>query len=305
MILTIDIFSNDGFGIKDDLRSLLVLNTDEGVQCDGACDRWFHRSCVGVSKIEYQKISSDSTVKWFCTRVDCNTGPTVPSLNATLTALAQKIDALSAKMDHLNDIPENVKLIQDDIKAIHDTFELLEPRIERLEHRVSDIEGRVVAKLEDCNSFEETLREINDRNKRQCNVILHGIAESSNSNIESKRKHDKQQTHNLLSEVYHEANPETFKCFRIGVSKKNNPRPIKVIFPNADQARIFSQRFSDKYAAGDGGVSMSRDRTVKERNHLQKLREELEARKNGGEEDLTIRYVNGVPSISKSKSKND
>lgn len=91
-----------------------------------------------------------------------------------------------------------------------------------------------------------------------------------------------------------------------GVSKKNNSRPIKVIFPNADQARIFSKRFSDKYAEEEGGVSMSRDSTVKERNHLHKLRKELETGKNGGEDDLTVRYIklNGVPSISKSKSTN-
>ncbi|XP_046662845.1 uncharacterized protein LOC124355732 [Homalodisca vitripennis] len=36
-------------------------------------------------------------------------------------------------------------------------------------------------------------------------------------------------------------------------------------------------------------ISMSRDRTVKERNHLQKLRADLEARRNAGENDLTIR----------------
>ncbi|XP_046660855.1 uncharacterized protein LOC124354446 [Homalodisca vitripennis] len=47
--------------------------------------------------------------------------------------------------------------------------------------------------------------------------------------------------------------------------------------------------FSDKYANGDGGISMSRDRTVKERNHLQKLRADLEARRNAGENDLNIR----------------
>lgn len=281
-----------------------VINTDEGLQCDGPCDRWFHRTCVGISKADYLKIAGDNAVKWFCTRVDCNTAPSVSSLNTILSALAQKIDDLSAKVDRLNDLPENVKRIQDDVKAIHDKFEQLEPRIERLEHRVSDIESRVDARLAEGSGFEETLMEINDRNKRLCNIILHGIAESSQSNTESKRKHDRQQIKQLLSDVHQETNLESIKFFRIGVSKKNNSRPIKVIFPNADQARIFSKRFSDKYANEDGGISMSRDRTVKERNYLQKLRADLEVRKNAGENDLTIRYINGVPSISKLNSKN-
>lgn len=46
---------------------------------------------------------------------------------------------------------------------------------------------------------------------------------------------------------------------------------------------------------------MSRDRTIKERNDLQKLKEERKARIIGGGDGLTIRYINGVPSISKSK----
>lgn len=281
-----------------------VLNTDEGLQCDGPCDRWFHRSCVGLSKAEYMKIASDKTVKWLCSRVDCDNAPSLPSLNTILTALSQKIDDLSAKVDRLNELPDNVKLIQEDVKAIHDRFEQLEPRIERLEHKVSDIEGRVEAKLADCNTFEETLMEITDRNKRQCNVILHGISESPNSNIESKKKHDCQQIKLLLSEVYQEANLDTIRFFRIGDRKKSNPRPIKLVFPNADQARIFSKRFSEKYAEDADGISMSRDRTVRERNHLKKLRDELEVRKKGGESDLTIRYINGIPSISKLKQKN-
>ncbi|KAG8249487.1 hypothetical protein J6590_017468 [Homalodisca vitripennis] len=147
-------------------------------------------------------------------------------LNTVLSALAQKIDELLAEVDRLNNLPENVKIIQDDVKAIHDKFEQLEPRIERLEHRVSDIESRVDARLADGSGFEETLMEINDRNKRMCNVILYGIAESSQSNTESKRKHDKQQIKQLWSEVYQEANLESIKFFRIGVNKKNNSRPI-------------------------------------------------------------------------------
>ncbi|KAG8321925.1 hypothetical protein J6590_037230 [Homalodisca vitripennis] len=222
--------------------------------------------------------------------MDCDTAPSVSSLNTILSALAQKIDDISAKVDRLNDLPENVKLIQDDVKAIHDKFEQLEPRIERLEHRVSDIESRVDAKLADGSGFEKTLMEINDRNKRLCNVILYGIAKAPNQTLNLKENTTNSKLNSFRLKFTRRLTSNLLNSLELEL--------IKVIFPNADQPRIFTKRFSDKYANGDGGVSMSRDRTVKERNHLRKLRADLEARKNAGENDLAIRYINGVPSIS-------
>jgi vacuolar-type H+-ATPase subunit I/STV1 len=281
-----------------------VLDSEEGIQCDGPCDRWFHRNCVGVSKAEYVKISSDNTNKWNCSRMDCHSSPSADDLKSILSTLSQKIDDLNSKVDRLNDLPDNVVSIREDVKAIHDKFELLEPRIEQLEQRVSVIESRVETKLANVDSLEETLQEINDRNLRQYNVIIYGIKESNQTKVELKKQHDKQEVNNLITKVCPSLNLTHIKFFRIGSTKNNKPRPIKVIFPEVDQARLFCQRFSELSDGVDNQLSVSRDRTRRERNHLQKLREELEERKNGGESDLTIKYINGVPSIIKSKPKN-
>ncbi|WP_219823849.1 hypothetical protein, partial [Enterobacter cloacae complex sp. CH23B] len=47
------------------------------------------------------------------------------------------------------------------------------------------------------------------------------------------------------------------------------------------------------------------DSTLKQREYLSKLRDELNSRLDRGEKDLTIKFIKGIPSIiSKSKSKN-
>lgn len=281
-----------------------VLDSEEGVQCDGQCDRWFHRTCVGVSKNEYTKIASDKSNKWYCSRIDCKPSQIVPDLNVILSALSQKIDDLSSKVDRLNDLPDNVKIIQEDVRAIHEKFELLEPRIQQLEYRVTDIENTVKCIKSDPVSFEDTLMEINDRNSRLCNLMVYGLAESSSTNVATNREHDKQLISNLVSSVDYEANLDRVKTFRMGIFKKNESRPLKVIFPDEHQAKLFSKRFSERSVEGDSEIKISRDRTVRERNHLRKLRQELEEKINAGEVDLTIRYTNGVPLITKSKPKN-
>ncbi|KAG8328141.1 hypothetical protein J6590_000798 [Homalodisca vitripennis] len=51
-------------------------------------------------------------------------------------------------------------------------------------------------------------------------------------------------------------------------------------------------------------VRVSRDRTPRERDHLNSLRDQLKVRSEKGEKNLTIRYVNGTPKIMKQASKN-
>lgn len=51
-------------------------------------------------------------------------------------------------------------------------------------------------------------------------------------------------------------------------------------------------------------ISIFRDRTTKEREHLSDLRSSLVAKISGGEINLTIKYLNGVPQIVSEKKIN-
>lgn len=102
------------------------------------------------------------------------------------------------------------------------------------------------------------------------------------------------------------ANPPAQHCFRLGRKQSGKPRPIKCILRCETEAVELLRSFNEKKRANDEllkigaplfGVSLSRDRTLAERNYLHELRQELERRINGGEEDLTIRYITGVPKI--------
>ncbi|KAG8286551.1 hypothetical protein J6590_056872 [Homalodisca vitripennis] len=81
---------------------------------------------------------------------------------------------------------------------------------------------------------------------------------------------------------------------------------MKVSFGDTSEAISFFKNFDSPKLSNlfpDSAVEVSRDRTVKERYHLQELRNSLADRERNGEKDLTIKYQNGVPMIVK-KTKN-
>jgi len=52
------------------------------------------------------------------------------------------------------------------------------------------------------------------------------------------------------------------------------------------------------------GVKFVRDKTSLERKTLRACHQEIDRRTQNGEADLTISYINGVPCVTKSRSKN-
>ncbi|KAG8245600.1 hypothetical protein J6590_102872, partial [Homalodisca vitripennis] len=68
----------------------------DGVECDGDCQRWFHRTCLNTSKTEYQRLSSDTNKKWHCHRTDC-----IDVSNRPLQRLSSQMLAVLSKLDNL------------------------------------------------------------------------------------------------------------------------------------------------------------------------------------------------------------
>lgn len=74
--------------------------------------------------------------------------------------------------------------------------------------------------------------------------------------------------------------------------------------PSVEAAKEFFSKFSEDNLEGNiADVTVSRDRTPQERGFLLDLRGQLEKRTKKGEDDLTIKYVNGTPKIVKRSKK--
>lgn len=92
--------------------------------------------------------------------------------------------------------------------------------------------------------------------------------------------------------------PDTYnelRVLRIGRSIKDKPRPFKIVFQNESVEHQFCDSFScDLVADADVAwkdISISRDRTPKERQYLNDLRAELKKPSKGGEEISPLSIV--------------
>jgi hypothetical protein len=284
-----------------------VLDSEEGIECESKCGRWFHRTCANISKNDYTTLAKDSSKKWFCNRVDCtpvNEDPMVV-LTTSLNKLVDKIGSWSDKIDKIAEVSNGIADIKSDLGLIRDQISKLEPRVSTNEVKIDTIIKEVESlKSAQTQDPDEIIREVNERSLRAKNAIIHGIPESTNKNVQAKIDHDKNSSETLLRVLQH-SDLHISKVIRIGKRVADTPRPVKITFSDSTETITFFRHFQPdlcKEAFPNCDIQVSRDRTILERSRLANLRTTLEARKKAGEKDLTIKYLNGVPQIVQSKN---
>lgn len=288
-----------------------VLDDEKAIGCDGHCERWFHIDCIKMSPTEYAKFAGNKKLKWNCSRVDCAEavrGPMV-QLITQIADLTGKMDLLIKKVDSLKN--DDIVPIREDIKDLSVKISALEPRLAASETRISALEEslRAVGTSGGHTDAEFVIGELNDRSQRAANVLVYNLKEPTSTSPRERQNQDNQHINHLVSALDVNLDTDRIKSFRLGKPVRGKIRPLKVVFGSANDAKTFNTTFSkDLVSTVDAeyeGLSIGRDRTLKERQYLKKIRNELDERKKNGEVSLTIKYINGVPNIVKSLSKNE
>ncbi|KAG8280905.1 hypothetical protein J6590_069886 [Homalodisca vitripennis] len=224
----------------------LVLDSEEGIECDGGC------------------------------KVDCkpSTEDPIVALTLSVNKLMDKIEGWTEKIEQIGSVSDGVEAIKSDVGRIRDQLSQLEPRVLANESRISSLATDIkLLKNNKLLDSETVIAEVNDRNLRSKNAILYVIPESSDIDIKSKIQ-----------------------------GKLGKPRPMKVSFRDTSEAISFFRNFDSPKLSNlfpDSTVEMSRDRTLKERSHLQEFGNSLADRERNGEKYFTIKYQHGVPMIVK------
>lgn len=280
-----------------------VLDSEKGIQCDDECSRWFHVSCIGMPDSIYNKYASNANKVWQCNRADCCKGnDKLQIMSEQLSEVLRCISSLPTKSD-LAAVNASIAELKQDLSDIRNKINDLEPRLEATENRLDIIENKITT----VSQTEDVISELNDRTRRAFNVLVYNISEMKSSDTKSRVEHDKALANKLTQVVIPDVENK-LKVFRIGKRNKDRPQPMKIVFHTESVARQFCESFSRDFVANTDdafkNISISRDRTPKERQHLNELRSELETRTKNGEKNLTIRYRNGIPTILNTNSKN-
>ncbi|KAG8241594.1 hypothetical protein J6590_083596 [Homalodisca vitripennis] len=268
-----------------------VLDTDEGVSCDDACNRWFHRECLKLSKAECLRLSGNNNEKWYCTRTDCTalTNQPLQLLTVQMSTVLNKLDDLLNKVSKIDEISKDIVGIKSEVTAIHNTLSNLEPRVSAVEGKIVELEDKISTSLQlNSSNAEKTIAEVNDRARRASNLMIYNLIESKDSNVENRKKHDTNTTTSFLRTFLPNFDPVALKTFRVGkVTNKTKPRPLKVVLSNESDVKLVLQNFTPEASAAMdddfAAVKLSRDRTPREQEYFRLLKNEIHDRESGGE----------------------
>lgn len=84
----------------------------------------------------------------------------------------------------------------------------------------------------------------------------------------------------------------------MGKIDENKRRPIKITLPIKEDA-LKAVRNKKKLRELEEKIFVSLNLTPMQREYYKKIKTELDERKNKGEEDIFIKYINNIPMISK------
>lgn len=226
----------------------------------------------------------------------------------SIADVIKAIKALRSTQDKL--IADN-KILGDELKLRLDTLtsrlDTLANEITILRTKVDTIDTRVVAleSKSQSTSISDIVQELTARERCKSNLIVHGLPESTATVTSSMLADDKTAINTILTKMSIEPTID-YKLIRLGRQSPTSHRPIKLIFNGPDiSAQVLSKfRLIKSRPDFPPHFSIVRDKTALEREKLKACHQELDRRVQSGENDLTIAYRNGIPSVLKTHPKN-
>jgi hypothetical protein len=153
-------------------------------------------------------------------------------------------------------------------------------------------------KIDRENYILNAVNEMEERRDRAKNIIIMNVPESISKNQEQKLKHDNNEVTNIIS-AFDGINTEKINVLRLGKEVAGRTRPIKVSLGSANEAKLIIQ---NNRLLKDG-LRIKADLTFAQREQMRSLWSEVEERRTEGEDNLTVKFFNGVPKITKKPKK--
>lgn len=137
------------------------------------------------------------------------------------------------------------------------------------------------------------VQEIQERQSRASNIIIHNIKESGGKNKQERIREDTESTKNIIDNINNVVVKRTFRLGKYVVGKN---RPIKVILNSPEEALSI---LKNKHKVDIPGIGIYNDQTKMQRNYYLSIKEKLKERLEKGETNLRIKYMNGIPTITR------
>lgn len=254
--------------------NLAIKTNSPNIQCD-VCHGYMHSSCLDLS-VEVNAMVTRAKSR--CLKVVCNVCNQNISQFQDLKSLILSLKAdFSSAMESLkNEFTEKLTALKMDMDT-------------QLQSQKPEF------------SFEEVVEEVGERQRRRCNVVVFGVPEQlSELSADERITADNVEVSSILKSIQPSLEVSNLKPRRLGHynSRGATPRPIKLVLDSEAAVHSVTResrklRNITKYK----NVYVSFDKTPRQLQIYKDLKAELQARVAGGESNLEIKYVRGIPKI--------
>lgn len=286
------------------------------------CFSCYHQSCLGIS-FETFNIYNKPSSNWICPdhsvgMSDSKTSPltTVNNKNVnstkkqlTLDDLAKLINTLSSSQNKgFESINKRIDDMIVHLSKLDSDLDDCRKKIDNLEERVIVLETRNTADTttEPKDMSLQIINEVIDIQKRSVNIIIHGLDESPSMDTNECTKFDTSAINKLFS-VCSVCPDNIINVSRLGRLIANKTRPIKLLLRNQCDVNSFISSFlktKRKSPSSVNNISVVKDRSQTERRHIKNVYTDYHNRVNSGEQNIRVLYINGLPRIVTTGSKN-
>ena len=246
--------------------SICQTEVDElSIQCD-TCSFWTHQKCTSLTKSEFELLQmGNQHIVFHCT----------PCLQEN-TKNSNRIQKLEKEVgEHtkiINSMNDMMLLLRDQNKTLQQQNEM----ILQLVNSEKTKEQRLKAQIE------EALDDYKEREEIQNNVLIFNVPEADAEDEEEDMKKLK----DIMTIIEPTFNMECIKdkVSRLGKKKTDakQARPIKITLPGHQKTKILRASKKLKESSKYNRVSMSHERTRKEREEYKKLKAILEEKNKDG-----------------------
>lgn len=245
--------------------TLNVNDKSPGIQC-GFCTKFFHAKCLALSKEQ--------------------------------VALFNDIQGTLYKCEECRIKPKPNKEV---VKECVNCHELL-LAIKDLQSVVNNLQAELINLKENkmSDNTELIISEISERQRREKNIIIYKLEEQVNGTTANKIAADTQKAVDIIKSIAPAVVTTNIKTYRLKKNDGNNISPLKVELISRDDVFTILKN-KKKLKDYNMNIQISTDKTLLQRQYLKSVISQLNQRKENGEEDLYIKYLNGKPVIAQSK----
>lgn len=274
----------------------VVGEKQRGIECD-VCGVWYHVKCGGLTPRDYDFFSGGEETWWACgacKRKIKSDDVRMKELEDENNNLRVENSRLVEKIDEIKGMIREMKVeikreIKEEIRSGMKEEITKEIKLELQEGTQSGVAGMEKGSQEKVMSdirrdVLEKMREEDEKRRRECNVVIHGITEGNDREVVRDIFKEKLRVNDVVIE----------EIVRLGRGRgergDGKPVPLLVKLGTPGQKWAIVGRAKNLRNAGDDyrRVMIVPDLTVKEREEDKRLREELRGRRDAGEVDLII-----------------